>query len=320
MLILPRRHRQRHGLLVLVATIFAIIYTYFNPPARLVLLKRPSAHVEFKNEESFESKFGQFPASDPKVAVVFYGLIRGLRLTYGSIQQNILQKLDRHSVQYVIFLHRVVFVQNYTNVRSGEYISHFDNDEYRLLNPDVEKHTGHEEFLEQERELLDTVLRYGDEQTNGGLHTLNTIEALRSLKLAVTEAKHHHHNFDGMIILRPDLIYQDAIDVNLLRWAISHHSIVLPGWQMWGGLNDRFAFGAWEPMYAFGSRYDYMVEYCENTSKPLHPETFLKWHLEHTNGNATSCHTNQRATRVRENGDIRQENFALDKSFRPCPV
>lgn len=47
-----------------------------------------------------------------------------------------------------------------------------------------------------------------------------------------------------------------------------------------GGLNDRFAIGGREAMFVYANRLAAVDEYFAELQRPLHTETFIKWHLE----------------------------------------
>jgi len=140
---------------------------------------------------------------------------------------------------------------------------------------------------------------------------------------AVIEAR---EKFDGMLIVRPDLLYHEKLDVTLLKWAISRKFVITPGWQLWSGYNDRFAYGALEPMLAVGSRFERVLEFCKVHNAAWHAETFLKWIILGIDGQQASkdstlkhCHTTQRASRVRANGQIHKEKFKINNTaFMAC--
>ena len=257
-----------------------------------------------------------------RVAVVFYGLPRGLAITAPSIFQNILLPLKQARVSYVTYFHHVVFSGVYSNPRNREANLILISTEWALLEPDVASSTEHDEFLAENTDLINKVLSFGDPHENDGLSTKNEMEALHCLKRAVQVAEADSQRFDGMLILRPDLLYHDVLDVHGLLWSIRHGAVVTPAWQLGGGVNDRFAFGAWEPVIALGKRYDRILEYCIENQEPWHPEIFVGWVLEKHSMEMTSqpdgvchCHTAQRASRVRAHGHIKTENFCMPSQY-----
>lgn len=255
-----------------------------------------------------------------EVAIVFYGLPRGLSHTHRSIKEKVFDVLRARCVPFEIFFHHVIFLEAFSNPRNNEVNVILNNSEWRFLNPDVELSTEHGEFLSSHQQFINEVLAYGDPHQNEGLSTRNELEALHSLKEAVRAAVSRGNNrFSGLIILRPDLIYHDDLDVDLLLHAMSERLVVLPAWQTWGGANDRFSFGAWDPMVEMGMRFDRILQYCQNTNRPWHAEAFVDWLLDDLYlrsvvtrevGNKVSCHTMIRASRVRAHGVVKDEDFS----------
>ena len=263
---------------------------------------------------------------EPHVAVVFYGLPRGLSVTSPSIHKNIYRALSDGGVQYKVYYHRVLYEEMFSNPRNGEVNIVLNTTEWMLLRPNVALVLKHSDFLTRYRHIVQGVLAYGDVHKNNGLSVQNELEALNSMRQAVRSVIESREKFDGLIILRPDLLYHDKLDVGLLKWAISRNTVVTPGWQLWGGYNDRFTYGAWEPMLDVGSRFEKVLEFCKALNASWHAETFLKWIILGIDGKKSPknmknmtfnhCHTTQRASRVRANGKILQEQFKIDfKTF-----
>jgi len=258
-----------------------------------------------------------------KVAIVFYGLPRGLEITTPSIRRNVFAPLESAGITFVTFFHHVIFTGTYSNPRNRERDMFMNATEWKALQPDVASSTKHDEFLSKYSRFIEQVLAFGDPHDNGGLSTRNELEALHALKYATEAAiaaAAKTHPFDGLIILRPDLLYHDPIDVKSLIWAIEHDAVITPAWQLGGGANDRFALGAWQPMVSLGLRFDRIAEYCSETQQPWHPEVFVEWILQRrsVNDGASAqspclCHTSQRASRVRAHGRVKLENFCMPR-------
>ena len=80
-----------------------------------------------------------------------------------------------------------------------------------------------------------------------------------------------------MAIIRPDLRYEDLLDINAFKLAILSNSIVVPTWQSWlDGMNDRFSYGAVQPMAYVGRRYDVVLEFAE-IERLVDAEKFMRW-------------------------------------------
>jgi len=264
----------------------------------------------------------------PRVAVVFYGLPRGLSVTTPYIYKNVYGALSDGGIQYQVYYHRVLYEEVFSNPRNGELNIVLNTTEWSLLRPDVALVLKHSDFLTQYVHTVENVLEYGDVHKNAGLSVKNELEALNSMRQAVRAVVETREKFDGMLVLRPDLLYHDKLDIGLLKWAISRNVVVTPGWQLWDGFNDRFAYGAWEPMLAVGNRFERVLEFCKLHNAAWHAETFLKWVILGTEGQKTSkdirlkhCHTRQRASRVRAHDKIHEEKFKIDEStFIDCHI
>lgn len=261
-------------------------------------------------------------SSLPTIAIVMYGLTRSVTMTHESIRTNVIDQLSKNSIEYRIFLHRVVIVGKYNNERSGEKDVKLNNTEWTLLSPDYFSSTNHDAYVSEESEYTRSILSYGDGLTNGGLDTRNTLEALHSLREAAGLARNTGIKFDGMMIMRPDLLYHQPVNITQLSYAVQNNMVMFPAWQLHGGFNDRFAFGGWTAVHSVAMRYDLMLQYCTTTQKPLHPESFLKWIVEKYDNQSFSgfqptisgvCLTMTTASRVRANGEVVKENFNVSR-------
>jgi len=255
---------------------------------------------------------------DLRVAIVFYGLPRGFEITTPSIRRNVFAPLEAARITFKTFFHHVIFTGTYSNPRNREKDMFLNASEWELLQADVASSTTHDEFLSKYSRFIEEVLAFGDPHDNNGLSTKNELEALHALKRGTEAAVEASKTlaFDGLIILRPDLLYHDPIDVKSLMWAIEHDAVITPAWQLGGGANDRFALGAWRPMVLLGQRFDRVAEYCSETHQAWHPEVFVEWiSQQHSVSSKSSCrcHTSQRASRVRAHGLVKLENFCMPR-------
>lgn len=71
-----------------------------------------------------------------KIALIFWGLTRSLKLTINSIKENIINVLLENNIDYDIYLHTYKMNNIYNNKRAGEINISLKFDEYKLLNPD----------------------------------------------------------------------------------------------------------------------------------------------------------------------------------------
>ncbi len=239
--------------------------------------------------------------ADLKVAVVFFGITRALRLTLPSIIENVLDPARAIAREVRLFGH--FFTQTaISNARSGE-VGELDPEEYRLLALDAVE-------LEEPVACLDLypmaqMQARGDIWRDDFASFRNLVHQLHSLRRATLMAEAFQP--DVVIFARPDLLYHDSMAQPLDMLARAHRQFVLvPDWSEWFGLNDRFALakGA-EGIAAYGRRAERMGEYCAR-GKRLHSERFLKFALE----GQRVRRVHMRASRVRSNGLQVLEDFS----------
>lgn len=237
---------------------------------------------------------------DLRVAVVFFGITRALRLTLPAIEANIIAPARAIAQEVRLFGH--FFRQTeISNPRSGESGA-LDPEEYRLLALDAVE-------IEEPGACLDLypvteMQAKGDIWRDDFASFRNLVHQLHSLKRATLLAEGFRP--DIVIFARPDLLYHDSMAEALDFLARVHRQFVLvPDWSQWFGLNDRFALvkGA-EAIAAYGRRAERMGEYCAR-GKRLHAERFLKYALERQRVRPVHL----RASRVRSNGLQVLEDF-----------
>jgi len=247
----------------------------------------------------------------PIIAVIAYGLPRSLRFTISSIQQNIIAPLEEAGFGTCIYAHTYLHSKIISNARSRETNITLDNEEINMLRPCKQSAEQLESVLVKQSGLLKAVKQHGDGWRDGYETATRYLLALHSLRVAVELALSSETWHVGMVIIRPDLLYHDRLDVELLTRAISLNSVVVPRWHTFGGLNDRFSFGAVQPMSQIGTRYNLISEYLSTRHK-FHAERFMGWAiakiLEDVHGHVL-C-TSMTASRVRAHGKNKRENFS----------
>jgi hypothetical protein len=230
---------------------------------------------------------------DLRIAVVFFGITRALRLTLPSITANLIG--PARAIAGDVRLFGQFFTQTaISNARSGE-TGDLDPDEYKLLALDAVELEAPGACLElypmAEMQARGDI--WGDEFAS----FRNLVHQLHSLKRASLLTEDFQP--DIVIFARPDLLYHDSMAEQLDMLARAHRQFVLvPDCSQWFGLNDRFALakGA-EGIAAYGMRADRMGEYCAR-GKRLHSERFLKYALGEQRVRAVHL----RASRVRSSG------------------
>jgi len=260
----------------------------------------------------------------PRVVVIFYGLPRSLFWTIESIERQITFPLQQH-FRVDVSVHSYVYNSTYSNIRSEESNVELNNDEWKLLSPDFLETESVETVKLEYEGLLDKLSAFGDAWNDNFKSLRNYVLALHSLERAVSLIRASKRFYVGALIFRPDLYYLDPIDIRLLLNGIqqmkAHATIIVPCWQSWHGVNDRFMYGDFEYVMTVGQRIHAVLRYCENNREALHGERFLEWFLNFgvqgalsatsQRSMSLSC-TKQRAIRIRAHGSTTKEAFTSD--------
>ncbi len=108
---------------------------------------------------------------------------------------------------------------------------------------------------------------------------------------------------DCFLLLRPDLFYADKLDplADLAPLWEGRADLIVPEWQAWGGLNDRFAFCTRRGAEAYATRLRSLIDMCLEMGG-VHSETMLA--MVARREGLRVAHTGLRAMRVRANGLI----------------
>lgn len=243
----------------------------------------------------------------PLIAIGFFGLPRAMHLSMPSIRAQLLEPAGR--LGRVAICHHL-FQQGWVqNPRSGEDLA-FDPANYGYFDPacgELEAPDGI-----PEKAGLDRLRERGDVWEDGFVSLRNLLLQLHSLERVT--ARIAALQPDIAVFARPDLIYQDSLEPALRQMLQpgQEHSVSLPEWQ-WSlsGYNDRFAICGRHAYTAYGRRGQRMAEYLAASSRPVHGESLLRFALD------TACLSvlpmPARASRVRANGEVRDENFGRPK-------
>ena len=240
--------------------------------------------------------------------VGFFGLTRSLRWTAQSIRAQFYEPLAAAGITTLRAGHFNV-PSVITNPRSGEAAIVPDRNECALLDLELcwvepQEDTAVATELEVGRCFPDA---FGDEyQSLANLcHQLFSLRRLWSLLelLGVGDD-------DVVLLLRPDLFYLDALAPasQLKRLIDGCVDLIVPSWQSWGGLNDRFAFCTGRAARAYASRIELFADGCVSLGT-MHGERFLNFLVRERHLRVEL--TDLRAVRVRANGLIAANDLGL---------
>ena len=250
---------------------------------------------------------------DRRVAVVFFGSVRGIRWTRESIQRNVIDwNADRGT--HLVTLGFINLFDRIDNPRSGETGVRLDRRDLALLpaNRCV--------VIEQDDRDIEAPLQAarlsGDFYNNDFQSVRNLLHQLNSLRVAwdAITTDPNLSMVDAFLFLRPDLRYDRPIRIGPhIHKLSSGNTVLLPEWQSFGGFNDRLALADRFGAQVYATRLDHISDFC--VAKPLQAELLLSHCLER--GEVRVGRLNARARRVRGDGTVVPEAFG--KSRRQLP-
>lgn len=242
----------------------------------------------------------------------FFGLARSLRHTAGAIHAGFYDPLRWAGIATLRAGH-FNLPASIDNPRSGERAIVPDPAESALLHLDLcwiepQQDTAIAGEMAVARGFPDS---FCDEYRSLAnlCHQLHSLARLWSLMLLLGVA-----DDDLVLLLRPDLLYLDVLDPkrHLAPLLDGHADLIVPGWQSWGGVNDRFAFCTARAARLYTNRIRMFQSACEAMGR-MHPESFLARTVR-DNGLRIAT-TGFRAARLRANGQIPANDLGMVGDF-----
>ena len=247
----------------------------------------------------------------------FFGVTRSLRHTAGSIEAGVFEPLRQAGITTVRVGH-FNLPARLSNPRSGELDVVPDRAESGLLGLDLcwveaQSDGAIAAELAVARGFPDA---FGDQYRS----LANLCQQLRSLQRLWSLLQLAGVGEDDLVLLlRPDLLYLDRLrpEQHLAPLLAGRADLVVPAWQSWGGLNDRFAFCTVRGARIYATRFRLLIDACREMGG-MHAETFLQF--------VASCHrlrvglTDLRAVRVRADGRIAANDAAMLAQARAEPA
>jgi len=238
----------------------------------------------------------------PKVCIMFFGLLRNLKITLPSIRKNIFIALEKQGYEYDIYIH--TYKLNTLNCpRAGEHNVKYNNNQISLF-----KHPSKQIKIDDQDEI-DKILQFDKILVKNNpwpddpskISMKNLIRQYYSLKSVFNMVKQNeNNNYDCYLFLRPDMIYSNPLYFNPIYMPIEKYYFYCSPWNTYGGANDRFCLTSHYGAEVYSSRLDEV--YHENN---IHSETFLKKHL--LKYNMILLPLKLIAYRVRANGKIQEK-------------
>lgn len=273
------------------------------------LLQRPTP--AFKDIVLFSPHAGSV-GPEPRIAVVFWGLVRSVRKVAPSVR-SVLARL-RVLGNVTSFLHTYAFNGPYVNLWSGEYLADgLNHSDYTLLAPNV--------VAVDDMDTTRVALNLSSYHVPGRdpwkvpqapwAAVDNFVLALYSLRRAMQLAI-DAGPFDRVVFMRPDTWYANPDGIASCLFAAGPGVVSMPREARFGvvslpdllsntlnqDVNDRFAVAAWDDAVAMGLRFDGLRDFAA-LHKP-HSEGYLAALLNARGVLAVSCDFCM--LRVRTNG------------------
>lgn len=251
-----------------------------------------------------------------RIFLGFFGLTRSLRHTIGSIRTHVFDPLQQAGITAPRFGHFHLPPQ-ISNARSGEYGLPTDASEADLL--DLQTRCIENQTADLIVDMLAIARRYPDNYGDQYASVSNLCFQLRSLNRLWDMLEPALHAQDWVVFLRPDLLYLDRLDLPNIVAAMLRDGadLALPGWQSWGGLNDRFAVANMRGARTYATRMRQIAAATE-ASGTLHAERLLSYTA--STNELRVLRLKERALRIRANGQAANNDLICFGLRRQMPA
>lgn len=214
--------------------------------------------------------------ANPSLAIVFFGLTRGLDQTIQSLQTHLFDVLSHAKIPYAIYQHTYIFRERYENRWTGESTEAYPNDNYLLLNAQKREI----EFQEDVIKAIDFDAYYTQPTTwtgevdpeLGKILIRNMILGYRSRQRAFQLLEPEIRRFTHVLFMRPDLQLMTDFDTDLLSYSMPS-GVFLPEMDSFVGCNDKILLCESQNAAQIGNIVDYILSYSEQ--KTIVAESFL---------------------------------------------
>jgi len=217
-----------------------------------------------------------------KVAVLFFGLTRSLRNIYDNLKTNLFDQLTQHQYSYDVFLHTYTLENPYINPWSSETVHNYDNTAYTILNP--------KECIVESQSEIEPRLNIAQYYSilgnwNGTVSSpemyrylvRNMVLALHSKRRVVNLFAKYKHEYDYVIITRPDQILNTKLNPQVFN-KLNNYNIIIPYEHAYSGLNDRFCIAKPINAIRYGRALKFLYFYSK--LKTIVSEEFMRAYLK----------------------------------------
>ena len=204
-----------------------------------------------------------------KVAIIFFGLTKTLEKTNESLIKNLFTPLKENLMDYDIFIHTYKIFGPYNNIWSGENTNNYNNEDIKkILNPKY--------FIFDNQETIVNSIDFNEYYKKLGNWTGMTPEMtkylIKNMCLALYSKKQitllfdkNIENYDYAIIIRPDTILYNKLDINYFN-ELNENNIIVPKKDWFSGCNDKICIGKPNIISYCGKLFDELKIYSDNKS------------------------------------------------------
>lgn len=260
------------------------------------------------------------PRREGHYALCFYGLLRSLNWTIDSVVDHVLEPIAQAGGTYDVFVH-TYRLRELINPHADEHTTDTHLKDLALLNATRYLVTDQDDF---DATIPDLSPYYDNFRWNYDELTMrNVLRAQNSLAsvwaVMANFAAEHDVHYDGVVVLRPDMLYLTDIDImkkDTVTEGLYDRTVYLPDFQHWGGVNDRFAFGSTVAMRVYSNRAISMLRprglwgWLQRRISKMNTEKFLLWHLKDNCINVSAT-TTLRCARLRSSGRVTGHDTAM---------
>jgi len=204
-----------------------------------------------------------------KVAVLFFGLTRSLHRTIQSLQTNLFNVLRDNSYEYDTYIHTYKIQGEYNNMWAQEHTQNYINEDVEaLLKPTYYIYDNQQDIV-QNMNFEEYYTKLGNWRHKTPEMTKYLIRnmclALYSKKQITKLFEKNKDAYDYAIIIRPDMMLKTKVDI---KWfdELRDGVILIPERDSYSGCNDRLCIGTVNTILYYGTLFDSLKEYSEQTS------------------------------------------------------
>jgi len=236
-----------------------------------------------------------------RVALCFFGQVKNVNhVQLTSFIDNVMRPLLEYFPSIDVYLHtyNIVSFHNPRNLEKNVTLHVADSlnlifSELREL-PGVKIRnisiTQDAKAADRSFRPLNFYLSHGDPWRNEGLSMFYFLRQLYSLETVTRlweKSPSTGDRYQAVVYVRPDLLFEsplpvadtlDVIDEEHSKRILRPRTVFSPNFDVFGGMNDRFALGTPDVMSVYGYRKNDIDRFMgENPTKHLHAESYLAW-------------------------------------------